>query len=289
MKPNSNRKKDTRTLPEPQGPHAIPGILAEIVRAKRASLEHLRARRHDLERRAASGGPPARDLAGALAGGSRVALIAECKRRSPGAGDIRPDLDPGMLARTYEASGARALSVLTDERWFGGSLDDLATARAATTIPILRKDFTLDPLHVLEARAAGADAILLIARILADEELGSLLRLARELGMAALLEAHDSVEVARALGVGARIVGVNNRDLATFTTDLDTTIRLLEGIPRDVVVVSESGIRNRADVARLAAVGVDAVLVGETLLRAGDPASAVAGLSSVPRGRRGHA
>ena len=266
----------------------LPGILSDIVRAKRAELPALRARRGDLERRCASS-PPARDFAGALAGGGEVALIAECKRRSPGAGDIRPGLDPAALARSYEASGARALSVLTDGRFFGGSLDDLAAARGATAIPVLRKDFTLDPLHVLEARAGGADAILLIARILADEVLASLLRLAGELGLAAVVETHDPVEVARALGAGARVLGVNNRDLATFTTDLDTTLRLLAGVPGDVVVVSESGIVSRADVGRLAAAGVDAVLVGETLLRASDPGSAAAELAGVPRGRRAHA
>lgn len=263
----------------------MPGILADIVRTKRAEVPGLRARRRDLERRAA-GSPPARDFARALSGGGEVALIAECKRRSPGAGEIRPDLDPAALVAAYQAAGARALSVLTDELYFGGSLDDLGAARRATTIPVLRKDFTLDPLHVVEARSAGADAILLIVRVLADEELGLLLRLAGELGMAALVEAHDAEEVARALGAGARILGVNNRDLSTFRTDLDTTLRLLDGIPRDVVVVSESGIGTRADVERLAAAGVDAVLVGETLLRASDPGSAAAELASVPRGRR---
>jgi len=265
----------------------MPGILADIVRTKRAEVPGLRARRRDLERRAA-GNPTARDFVGALSGGGQVALIAECKRRSPGAGEIRPDLDPAALAAAYHAAGARALSVLTDERYFGGSLDDLGAARRATTIPVLRKDFTLDPLHVIEARSGGADAILLIVRILVDEELGSLLRLAGELGMAVLVEAHDAEEVARALGAGARILGLNNRDLSTFRTDLDTTLRLLDGIPRDVVVVSESGIGTRADVERLAAAGVDAVLVGETLLRATDPGSAAAELSSVARGRRLH-
>jgi len=274
-------------LPEPQGPQEIPGILADIVDAKRAAMAALRCRRSDLERGAASG-PPARDFAGALAGGGEVALIAECKRRSPGAGEIRPGLDPAVIGRVYESSGARALSVLTDERFFGGSLDDLVAARAATTIPILRKDFVLDPLHVLEARSAGADAILLIVRILSNEELDALLRLSRELGMAGLVETHDAADMARALGAGARILGVNNRDLATFTTDLDVTLRLLESVPDDVVVVSESGIGSREDVARLAAAGVDAILVGEALLRAGDPGSAARELSSVPRGRRVH-
>jgi indole-3-glycerol phosphate synthase len=151
---------------------------------------------------------------------------------------------------------------------------------------VLRKDFTLDPLHVLEARAAGADAVLLIVRILCDDALRSLLRLAGELGMAALVEAHDAVEVDRALGAGATLLGINNRDLDTFRTDLDTTLRLLEAVPRSVVVVSESGVRTRDDVVRLAGAGVDAILVGETLLRAPDPGAAAAGLARVGRGRR---
>lgn len=272
-------------MAEPQGANDLPGILASIVETKRLELEALARRRRELER-AVPAAPVPRDFAGALRAGRSLAVIAECKRRSPGAGEIRPALDAAELTRTYEAAGARALSVLTDVRYFGGSLADLAAAREATLLPVLRKDFTLHPLQVLEARAAGADAVLLIVRILADETLAELHGLARELGMSVLVEAHDARDVERALAAGAGLLGINNRDLATFATDLRTTLRLLEGIPRDVTVVSESGIRTPADAERLAAAGVDAVLVGETLLRAPDPGSALGALARVPRGRR---
>lgn len=272
-------------MPEPQGSHALPGILASIVATKRAELEGLAGRRSDLEREAVTA-PSPRDFAGALRDGPTVSLIAECKRRSPGAGPIRADLDPARLAASYQAAGARALSVLTDRDYFGGSLTDLAAARRATDLPILRKDFTLHPLHVWEARAAGADAILLIVRILDDTALRDLSVLAGSLGMAVLVEAHDRVEVERALEAGARIVGINNRDLATFTTSLETTLRLMEGIPSDVTVVSESGIRTPEDIETVARAGADAVLVGETLLRAPDPAAEAGLLSRVPRGRK---
>jgi indole-3-glycerol phosphate synthase len=272
-------------LPETQASRAIPGILAEIVQGKRAEVEALRARRGELER-AAANAPSPRDFHGALAGGASVSLIAECKRRSPGAGPIRPDVDPVALTRGYEAAGASALCVLTDARWFGGSLDDLRAVRAGVGIPSLRKDFTVDPLQVLEARAAGADAVLLIVRILEDSALREMLILAGELGMAALVETHDAAEIERALGVGASIVGINNRDLDTFTTDVDTTLRLLDGLPAGVTVISESGIRTAEDVRRLGAAGVDGILVGETLLRAPDPGAAAASFSSLPREER---
>lgn len=272
-------------MPEPQGSHALPGILASIVETKRAEIEALRNRSAQLERAAAEAGP-LRDFAAALRAGPTVSLIAECKRRSPGAGAIRPGVDPAALTASYQAAGARALSVLTDRDYFGGSLADLAAARAATELPILRKDFTLHPLQVLEARAAGADAVLLIVRILDDASLRELSVLAASLGMAVLVEAHDEAEVNRAVETGARIVGINNRDLATFTTALDTTLRLIERVPADVTVVSESGIRTSADVEVLAAAGADAILVGETLLRAPDPGAEARRLSHVPRGPR---
>lgn len=272
-------------MPETQGSDSLPGILAEIVRTKRSELGALRARAEELEAAAPAARPP-RDFRAALEGRERVALIAECKRRSPGAGSIRPDLDPAELARTYERAGAQALSVLTDERWFGGSTADLTKARGATGLPALRKDFTLDPLHVIEARAAGADAVLLIVRILDDAALRSLHAEADGLGMAVLVEVHDRAELHRALDMGARIIGINNRDLATFRTELSTTLELLDDVPDDVVVVSESGIRDRADVERLGEGGVDAILVGETLLRAPDPGSVAAELAAVPRRER---
>jgi len=273
-------------LPETQGSGSLPGILAEIVHTKRLELEALRARAAEVQA-AATDFPAPRDFHAALSAPEHVSLIAECKRRSPGAGSIRPQLDPVELTAGYERAGAAALSVLTDREYFGGSTDDLSSVRAAAEIPALRKDFTLDPLHVLEARAAGADAVLLIVRILTDAELDLLHREATALGMGVLVEVHDRRELERALSIGAGIVGINNRDLATFTTDLETTVRLLADVPDDVVVVSESGIRDRADVVRLGDAGVDAILVGESLLKADDPASAAEAMVSVARrGRR---
>ena len=273
-------------MPETQGHHSLPGILAEIVDTKRSELRALRARRAELEAKL-DAARPVRDFHAALAEPDAVSLIAECKRRSPGAGDIRTGLDPAGLTRGYEAAGAAALSVLTDAEYFGGSLDDLRSVGSATSLPVLRKDFTIDPLHVIEARVGGADAILLIVRILDDAALRSLHAEATGLGMSVLVEVHDQRELDRALAIEAPIVGVNNRDLATFATELDTTLRLLEHVPDHVVVVSESGIRSRADVERLGAEGVDAVLVGESLLKADDPAEAARSLVGVPnRSRR---
>ena len=257
------------------------------MRSKRAELGPLRARARELEK-AAGEAPPVRDFRSAVVRPGRVSLIAECKRRSPGAGPIRLDLDPAELTSGYEGAGASALSVLTDEPFFGGSVGDLGAVRRATTIPILRKDFTLDPLHVLEARAAGADAVLLIVRILDDPTLALLHADAHGLGLGVLVEVHDAAELDRALEVGADLIGINNRDLATFTTDLATTERLLQRLPADVAVVSESGIRTRADVERLGAAGVDAILVGESLLRADHPAEAARSLAGVAKvARRG--
>ena len=274
-------------MPEPQGVQALPGILATIVASKREELASLRSASRDLARRAAQA-PPVRSLAAALSPPGSVSLIAECKRRSPGAGEIRPDLDPVPLTVGYQEAGASALSVLTDERFFGGSTEDLEAVRGAVRIPVLRKDFTLDPIHVVQARAHGADAVLLIVRILGDAELSELLDETSALGMEALVETHDAREVARALQAGARIIGINNRDLATFTTDIGTTLRLLGEIPEDVVVVSESGIRSPDDVKVLGAAGVDSILVGETILRASNPREAAGRLSGVPRGPRSH-
>ncbi len=238
-------------------------------------------RARELERLAAAAAPT-RDFSAALARPGSVSLIAECKRRSPGAGLIRPGLDPAALTSGYERAGASALSVLTDETYFGGSLHDLSAVRAATTIPILRKDFTLDRVHLLEARARGADAVLLIVRILDDGQLGALHRAALDLDLGVLVEVHDAEELERALRIDARVIGINNRDLATFTTDLATTERLLNAVPSNVVVVSESGIRSRPDVERLGRAGVDAILVGESLLATDDPSVAAGDLSGVP-------
>jgi indole-3-glycerol phosphate synthase len=227
----------------------------------------------------AAGRPPARSLAHALRQSGRITCIAEFKRRSPSAGWIAEGADPARAARAYAAGGAQALSILTDGPFFGGSLPDLGLARAACELPLLRKDFIVDRYQIVEARAAGADAILLIVAALADAELGALLAGAGDLGLEALVEAHDADEVRRAVDAGATIVGINNRDLRTFTVDRDLACRLRSQVPANRIVVAESGIRDAADVARLRAAGIDAMLVGETLMRAPDPAATLRSLA----------
>jgi len=267
-------------LPETQAV-GRPDILRAIVATKRREVAALEPRVRELEARAADA-PPPRDFAAALVR-DHVAVIAEVKRRSPGAGEIRPGLDAAELAGSYEAAGAGASSVLTERDYFGGTLEDLREARSATRIPALRKDFTLDALQVLEARASGADAILLIVRILEDGPLRELREQAESLGMAALVEVHTRDELGRALDSGARVIGVNNRDLRTFRTDLAVTESLLPHLPEAGILVSESGIRTTDDVERLGRAGVHAVLVGESILRAPDPAAQVRALSRHPR------
>ncbi|MEN3315261.1 MAG: indole-3-glycerol phosphate synthase [Acidimicrobiaceae bacterium] len=212
---------------------------------------------------------------GVAAGGTPIAVIAEVKRRSPSAGPIAPDLDPGALARRYEDGGAAALSVLTDAAYFGGSPDDLARARRSCPLPVLRKDFTVCEADVCDARLMGADAVLLIVAALSDSELTRFRALAGDLGMAALVEVHTDAELDRALAAGADLVGVNRRDLATFEVDPGLSERLAASIPDDVVTVAESGVRGPDDLVGLAAAGYDAVLVGETLVSAPDPAAAL--------------
>lgn len=263
-----------------------PDILTRITETKSAEVERLLFGREDMLRRAASGASAARDFEAALRRSGDVAVIAEVKRRSPGAGEIRPGLVPADMARAYDGAGAAAMSVLTDEEYFGGSLEDLRSVRESVALPVLRKDFTIDVRQVWEGRAAGADAILLIVRILDDETLAALHREVGKLGMAVLVEVHDPEEMERALRIGARIIGINNRDLSTFRTRLEVTFELMPPVPPDVLLVSESGIRSGADVARLGERGVDAVLVGETLLRAEDPAETLATLAGHPRGTR---
>ena len=249
-------------------------ILDAIVRDKRDEVARRRTEtsRAKLERACADASPP-RDFAAALRpapGG--VALIAEVKRASPSRGVLVPDRpwDPVGLARTYAESGAAAISVLTDEKYFQGHLDLLADIRAAVSVPLLRKDFTIDEYQLWESRAAGADAILLIVSILAPPLLRDLLAAAKGLGLAALVETHTAAELDTALGAGATIVGINNRDLRTFETRLETTIGLLPTIPPGVTVVSESGFAAAADVRRVVGAGAHAVLVGEGLVRAPD-------------------
>jgi len=216
-----------------------------------------------------------------------ISLIAEVKRASPSKGLLRPELDPGQLAVTYVEGGASAISVLTDERFFQGSLSDLAAVKAALRqagreVPVLRKDFIFDAYQVYQARAYGADAVLLIAAILRAEDLAELLALARELSMEALVEVHCEEELARVLPLGPSIIGVNNRDLHDFRVDLATTLRLLPYIPRSAILVSESGIHCHADVERLARAGVDAILVGEALVTAEDVVGKIRELSAPP-------
>ena len=231
-----------------------------------------------LEQRAEAADPP-RDFAATLRQDG-IRLIAEIKRASPSKGVFAPDLDPGALAQTYANNGASALSVLTDQRFFQGSLADLSAARSATAIPALRKDFTTDEYHVVEARAAGADAILLIVAALPLPRLQALLRCAEKWGMAAIVEVHTAEETAQALNVDAAIIGINNRNLHSFETTLETTATLRELIPSDRLVVSESGIHTPAHVAQLHDWGVDAMLVGEALVTAPNTAAKVAELVS---------
>jgi len=251
-------------------------ILDEIVASKRREVDAARRRMPllELEDQAAEA-PPVRDFRAALAGPGPIRLIAEIKKASPSAGLIRPDFDPIALARAYQAHGAACLSVLTDAPYFQGHLSYLARVRASVAIPLLRKDFIIDEYQVVEARLAGADAILLIAEILDDATLISLQARARSLGMAALVELHDEANLPRVLDSGADLVGINNRDLRRFETDLDLTLRLRERVPAHVVLVGESGIRTRADAERLEAAGVSAMLVGETLMRSDDVGLAV--------------
>lgn len=240
-------------------------FLERIIERKRQELAALRGRRTELEDRA-SGAPPPRGFVRSLAEDDGVSVIAEFKRRSPSAGTLAADADPARSAREYEAAGARALSVLTDGPGFGGSLDDLRAAREASGLPVLRKDFVLDPLQVVEARAAGADAVLLIVRAVDGGTLRELLEVTEEMGMDALVEVHDEEELAVALGAGARCAGVNARDLETFEVDLDRSGELVGRVPPELVAVAESGIHGADDVDRMGAAGADAVLVGTALM-----------------------
>jgi indole-3-glycerol phosphate synthase len=247
-------------------------ILDRIVAYKRQEIDAARRRIPDaqLEKRL-SAAPPPRDFRAALERGPGAGIIAEVKKASPSAGLLRADFDPVAIARTYEQNGAACISVLTDEPSFQGRLDYLTAIRAAVSPPLLRKDFILDRYQLLEARLAGADAVLLIAEILDETALPRLLREAGELGLQALVELYDRDNLPRVLASGARLIGINNRDLRTFQTRLEHTLDLMAALPPDVCLVSESGIRSRADIERLQAAGVRAVLIGETLMRADDP------------------
>jgi indole-3-glycerol phosphate synthase len=215
-----------------------------------------------------------------------IAIIAEFKRRSPSGGDIRPGASPAEIAGRYADAGAAALSVLTDEKYFGGSDADLLAARAACSLPVLRKDFVVDPFQLYEARAIGADAVLLIVRALSEAELRELLQLSHSLGMDALVETHSEEEVRRALEAGAQVIGVNNRDLDTLRTDVSLALRLRPLVPPHCVFVAESGISTPEQISRLADAGIDAVLIGESLLRSVDPGLRVRELLAAGRSVR---
>ncbi len=241
-------------------------ILDDIVAHKRMELPALQ---REFETWQPPARPPARrDFAGALRRPG-MSLIAEFKRRSPSRGDIRAGADPTLVARAYQAAGAAAMSVLTDARFFGGSLEDLRAARRACALPVLRKDFILHPAQIAQSSGEeGPDCLLLIAAVLETEELRSLRRLAAACGQAALVEVHDEEDLEKALASGAEVIGVNNRDLQTFEVDIETTLRLRPRIPEGKVVVSESGVHGREQVQRLEEAGVDAILVGEALMTA---------------------
>lgn len=260
-------------------------ILDRIVAVKREEVAAAKRQRPvaELQARAAEA-PPVRNFAAALRQPGRVSLIAEVKKASPSKGVLRADFDPVAIARTYAANGAAAVSVLTDETFFQGQPGFLAAIRDAVALPLLRKEFILDPYQLYESRALGADAVLLIVAILSRGELHDLLALSRELGLACLVEVHTEAELEVALGAEADLIGLNNRDLHTFRTTLDTTFRLRPLVPAGRIVVSESGISTREDVQRLAEVGVEAILVGEALLRAADIGAKVRELVGVERG-----
>jgi indole-3-glycerol phosphate synthase len=254
----------------------MPTILDEIVETKWREIAAARAAvpEAELERRGADL-PPVRDFRSAIRQFNQITLIAEVKKASPSAGVIRADFDPVAIAKTYEAHGASAISVLTDVKYFQGSLEYLTAVKRAVGVPVLRKDFVVDRYQLLEARAAGADAVLLIAECLPGDRLRTLQREATALGLHTLVELHDAEELPRVLDSGAPVIGINNRALRTFTTRLEHTFELLPKIPADRTVVSESGIRTHADLVRLGAAGVRAVLVGESLMRAADIGAAV--------------
>lgn len=249
-------------------------ILERILAAKRVEIAAARKLTPEIRLDAA---PRVRDFVGALRA-KHPAVIAEIKRASPSRGVLRQDFDPAAIAKSYENAGAACMSVLTDKEFFQGSPSHLSEARAACALPALRKDFLIDPYQVSEARALGADCVLLIVACLEDREMRELEKLARSLGMAVLVEVHDAGELDRALELQTPLIGINNRNLRTFETRLETTLDLLPRVPKDRIVITESGILSPADVARLRAQGVDAFLVGEAFMRAADPGAALAAL-----------
>jgi len=257
-------------------------ILKKILAVKADEVAAGQSKRSLAEMQAqAADQPPCRDFAGRLrarAAASADAVIAEVKRASPSAGVIRADFDPADIARSYQRGGATCLSVLTDEPFFQGHARYLAEARAACDLPVLRKDFIIDAWQVWETRALGADALLLIVAALDDARLADLAALGEELGLAVLVEVHDEAEMARALAVPGKLVGINNRDLHRFETSLETSLKLAPQVPADRLVISESGIHTPADIARLRAGNIGAFLIGESFMRQPDPGQALEAL-----------
>jgi len=262
-------------------------ILDQIVEDKKKEISAAKALATEasLEREVSLAAPHRSRFRQALQSSRFISVIAEIKRRSPTAGVISGDADPVSIARTFAAAGAACVSVLTDGPHFGGSLDDLRAVRSAVSTPLLRKDFILERYQLLEAKFAGADAVLLIAEILDDSTLKKLLQETHDLEMDALVECYEAANLRRILNAGAKLVGVNNRDLHTFNVRLEQTLELAPQVPSDCTLVSESGIKNRADVELLSQAGVKAILVGETLMRSGDIKKTLGELASVPLSR----
>jgi indole-3-glycerol phosphate synthase len=261
-------------------PSQSPDLLRTIVAATRRIVETRRLREPlgTLELRAASASPAGWRFETALGATDRVNLIAECKRRSPSKGVLAADYDPIHIAKEYERGGAAAISVLTEPTFFDGALEHLAAVRARVALPLLRKDFIVDPYQLFEARAAGADAVLLIVAALEQPQLVALQAKAWELGLATLVEVHDEAELTRAIDCGARVIGVNNRNLRTLMVDVEASERLALRIPRHVIAVSESGLKTRAELDRLATLGYRAFLIGERFMTDPDPAGAIRSL-----------
>jgi indole-3-glycerol phosphate synthase len=265
---------------------AGPDLLGAIVASTRRIIEvrQLQETPAALERRAAAARPDGAAFEAALSRPDRVNVIAECKRRSPSRGVLCESYAPETIARAYQAGGAAAISVLTEPAFFDGALEHLAAVRRSVSVPLLRKDFIVDPYQLLEARAAGADAVLLIVAALGDGELRTLREQASALGLAALVEVHDEHELSRAVDAGARLIGVNNRNLRTLAVDVDASFRLIARMPRGVVPVSESGLQSRQDLERLTAAGYEAFLIGERFMTDSDPAAAIGALTGGIRG-----
>jgi indole-3-glycerol phosphate synthase len=277
------RIKPVPRLPE-NNPNRKAATLELIVARARASIPGLQGHRLELERQAAKA-PPLQDVASRFRG-PQLGLIAEVKRRSPSAGEINATLDPVALAKSYQAGGAAMISVLTNGEFFGGSVADLDAVTRSVDVPVLRKEFIVDELQLLEARALGASAVLLIVAALDIRELARLLRFAGELGLAVLVEAHTAAELDCALDVGAELIGVNARDLSTFQVDTARAWELLNHIPPRCVAIAESGMASVADAQRAAAAGADGVLIGSALSGAVHPEAICHGVSEIPRHAR---